>query len=394
MISHREAIALSNKIENLCKQHEDWRGKRCINLIPSENTMSSKARALLSSDFTHRYTSREKYYMGTRFIDEVEQLATELAKKVFKAKFADLRPISGHLCDMAICLMYSKRGDKMLSVSPNDGGYPGFSERGLGGVLGLKNVYFPFDKDRMNIDEQRTIDYVKKEKPNITFFGASFFLFPHPVKKISKALDSMKIYDGSHVLGLLAGSAFQSPLDEGCDILLGSTHKSFFGPQGGIIVTNNGEIADGIDRNLHPGIVDNLHWNRILALAMVLVEMLRFGREYATQVVRNSKALASALSDLKVKVCCKSYGFTESHQVLLTYSKGRSSKIAETLQRGNIIVDRGIRLGTSEVTRRGMKEEEMQTIAHLIAEGMKNPDAVKKKAEKLAREFSDEEYCL
>ncbi|MBI2126736.1 MAG: hypothetical protein HYU02_05420 [Thaumarchaeota archaeon] len=394
MISHREAIALSDKIENLCKQHEDWRTKKCINLIPSENIMSRKAKALLSSDFAHRYTSREKYYMGTRFIDEVEHLTTELAKKVFKAKFADVRPISGHLCDMAICLLYAKRGDKMLSVSPSNGGYPGFSERGLGGILGLKNIYFPFDKDRMNVDEQGTIEYVKKEKPSITFFGASFFLFPHPIKKISKTFDSMKIYDGSHVLGLLAGGSFQSPLDEGCDILLGSTHKSFFGPQGGIIVTNDEEIANEIDRNLHPGIVDNLHWNRILALAMTLVEMLRFGREYATQVVRNSKALASTLSDLRVKVHCKRYGFTESHQVLLAYSKDRSSKIAETLQRGNIIVDKGIRLGTSEVTRRGMKEEEMQTIAHLIADGMKNPNSVKKKAEKLAREFSEEEYCL
>ena len=131
MISHREAIALSDKIENLCKQHEDWRAKKCINLIPSENIMSRKAKALLSSDFVHRYTSREKYYMGTRFIDEVEHLTTELAKRVFKAKFADVRPISGHLCDMAICLMYAKRGDKMLSVSPSDGGYPGFSESGL-----------------------------------------------------------------------------------------------------------------------------------------------------------------------------------------------------------------------------------------------------------------------
>lgn len=395
MISHREALELSNRLEELCKDHEEWRGRKCINLIPSENIMSSKARSLLSSDFVHRYTSREHYYMGTRFIDEVETLCQALARRVFHAKFADIRPISGHTCDLAVALLYSGRGDGILSVSPQHGGYPGFSRRGLAGILHLKNIYFPFRKERMNIEVVAAAKIAEKQKPKVTFFGASFFLFPHPVKELAKPLEkSIRVYDGSHVLGLLAGGQFQSPLEEGCDILLGSTHKSFFGPQGGIILSNNHDIAQRIEENLHPGIIDNLHWNRILALAMTLVEMLRFGERYSSQVVKNAKALAKSLSELGIQIRCRDIGFTESHQVLLGYSRKKSAELAENLERSNIIVDRGIRLGTSEVTRRGMKESEMGNIAELMHDAIANRRDVASKAERLSREFSGEEYCL
>src|ERR1700674_2862124 len=130
-------------LENAVKQHEQWRLGECLNMIVSENFSSPEARNMLVTDFCNRYTATDKFYRGTRFIDEVQALAEDVARKVFNARLADVRPLSGHLADMAVLLSLAKRGDKVLSVDPEDGGYPGISHLGLGKVIGLNNLYFP-----------------------------------------------------------------------------------------------------------------------------------------------------------------------------------------------------------------------------------------------------------
>jgi glycine hydroxymethyltransferase len=193
------------------------------------------------------------------------------------------------------------------------------------------------------------------------------------------------------VLGLIAGEQFQSPLDEGCDVLVGSTHKSFFGPQGGLIVSNDEDLFDTIDTKVFPGIVDNVHLNRVASLCHAMIELLKFGNEYATQVVRNSQALARSLDEQHVPVKCRSVGYTKSHQVLLDYPENETAGIADLLQECDIIVDSGIRVGTSEVTRRGMKEQEMESIAQILSDVLvrKPPtNDVKSRVHKLVDEFS------
>ncbi len=336
--------------------------------------------------------------MGTKYIDEVEVLCQELAKRVFECKYADVRPLSGHHCNMITMMNFTRTSDSVLSVSPSDGGYPGVSHEGLGRILSLRNLYFPFDEHKMNINISKTSELVNRENPKLITFGASFFLFPHPVAKIAKSSEAIKIYDGSHVLGLIAGHQFQDPLREGCDLLLGSTHKSFFGPQGGLILTNNSEIWERVASKMYPGFVDNIHWNRVAALAHSLLEFLRFGREYATQIVRNSKHLAATLSELDVRVKGASQGFTRSHQVILDIKdEGERVRLAYSLQEGGIIVDRGIRLGTAELTRRGMREEEMSIVGNLIADVFKRRrtiEQVAKASKKLSKEFSVVKYAL
>ncbi|MEM3612816.1 MAG: serine hydroxymethyltransferase, partial [Candidatus Bathyarchaeia archaeon] len=140
-----------SEILALVGKHENWRGKECLNLIPSENVMSPAVRALLSSELGHRYTARNRFYMGTKFMDEIEQFGEELAKDIFGAETADLRPISGHIADMIFAACFSKPGDTLMCVSPEDGGYPGLWQDGLAGLLGLRVVPFPFVKDAMNI---------------------------------------------------------------------------------------------------------------------------------------------------------------------------------------------------------------------------------------------------
>lgn len=388
------------EILGMVKRHEAWRGKECLNLIPSENVMSPAVRSLLSSELGHRYTSRESFYMGTRLLDEIELYGEELAKEVFRAETADLRPLSGHIADWIFLATFTVPNDKVLSVSPDNGGYPGIWRGGLATVLRLRVASLPFSKERMNIEVEEAVDVVLRERPRVIVFGASLFTFPHPVREVAEAareVGALIGYDGSHVLGLIAGGEFQDPLREGACVLVGSTHKTFFGPQGGIILADR-ERGEPMKTRIHPAFVDNAHWNRVAALTLTLAEIRTFGREYARQVVRNAQALAKALSEHGFPVMCAHLGYTRSHQVLLDYGdreKGRH--VAQRLEKANIIADCGVRLGTCEVTRRGMREGEMERVAELMRRVVIDNEEtrrVKMDVLKLVREFQGVKYCF
>lgn len=389
-----------DEILELAHKHETWRTKECINLIPSENVTSPAVRSLLSSDFGHRYTSPDKFYFGTRFIDDVTEYGEKFAKEVFKSETADLRPLSGHIANLILLGCFTKPKDTILCVSPTDGGYPGISDKGLSGFFKLKTVDFPFSREQMNIKVDETVDLIQRKNPKMVIFGASLILFPQPMQKIAKAaneIDALVAYDGSHVLGLIGGGTFQDPLREGASVLFGSTHKSFFGPQGGLIVAN-GEQGKMIKKRIFPAFVDNAHWNRIAALTLSLAEMKTYGREYASQVTKNAQALAKTLAEYGFPVICQNSGCTKSHQVFLDYGgyeEGR--KTSGKLEKANIIADCAVRLGTCEVTRRGMKEAEMQEIAYLmkrIIEDKEKVSTIKKEVAKIAGEFQEIKYTF
>jgi len=376
----------------LRKKHEDWRLRSCLNLLPSENMSSPAVREMLSSDLANRYTSPDGFYMGTRYIDQIQTETEELAKAVFGAKYADVRPISGHSADMIALTALADRGDKIMLVGKGNGGYPGISQDGYPKIFGLQVLEFPFQKRIFNIDAERAAAAIKQERPRVVLFGASLILFPHPVRRLAgvcKEVEGKVVFDGSHVLGLIAGKQFQDPLREGAEVLIGSTHKSFFGPQGGIVLANAYE--ESLRSAVHPAIVDNAHWNRIAALNVALREMKKFGKRYAQQVVRNSKTLATALDEMGVKLIGKEAGFTESHQVIVDVpTEAEGFRLARKLQEANIIVDIGIRIGTSEETRRGMREREMERIAGLIARVWvenEDPARVRKDVRRLRGEF-------
>jgi glycine hydroxymethyltransferase len=389
-----------SELLDLVRKHEFWRGKQCLNLIPSENIMSPAVSGLLSSDLGNRYTARDHIYMGTRFIDEIEQFGEKMAREVFKAETADLRPLSGHVADLIFMSNFAKLGDTFICVSPENGGYQGMWTEGIAGLLYLKAVAFPFSKKDMNIRTEDAEETIKCVEPKMVIFGASLITFPEPVKelaKIARENDAIVGFDGSHVMGLIAGGEFQDPLREGACALFGSTHKTFFGPQGGIILADK-EHGEILKEKVFPRSVDNAHWNRIAALALALAEIQKFGKAYAKQVIRNAQTLAKALSDYGFPVICKHLGFTKSHQVIADYGnleEGR--RIAEKLQKANIISDCVIRFGTCEVTRRGMTEQEMPKIAELIKRTVfdeEKPEIVRKDVEKLCAEFQKTQYCF
>lgn len=390
--------AYLERLERTLKQHEDWRLGECLNLIPSENRSSPLSKHMLTTDLGNRYNAPDKFYRGTKYLDELQSLSEEVARKVFNARYADVRPLSGHTADMAVLLSLAETGDKILSVSPENGGYPGITHLGLGRILGLKNLYFPYNDATVNIDVKEAKAMIKSEKPKLVIFGSSFIPFPHPTRELASAHDgSTFVYDGAHVLGLIAGGEFQDPLREGCSLMIGSTHKSLPGPQGGIIISNNDEVFSKVSSNIHPGIVDNIHLNRVASLAVTLIEMLQFGKAYAQAVVKNSQRLAKGLHERGVHVRGASLGFTKSHQVLLDYGADRLKLLAERLEQANIISDNGGRLGTSEVTRLGYGPKEMDEIAELVSTvvlGKKPVDFVKKEVKTLVKNFKEPKYVL
>jgi glycine hydroxymethyltransferase len=390
---------LSAELKRTLENHEHWRREQCLNLIASENVTSPAVRKILGSDLGHRYTATDHFYMGCKFINQAESIARELVRDVFGSEWADVTPLSGHITDMTLLSAFARRGDKILTMGTEYGGYFGTSEAGFPRILGLVNLHFPFDKDRWNIEIEKTVELIASEVPRLVILGASYILFPHPVEQIAKACretGTVLAFDGSHVMGLIAGGAFQQPLKEGARILVGSTHKSFFGPQGGIIAAFKQE-GERMKETIFPAIMDNAHWNRIAALAQALLEMKRFGRKYAAQVIRNSRALAEALDERGVPVRCKDYGYTASHQVLLDMDRLKeSAQVPDKLELANVIVDRGIRLGTSEMTRRGMREGDMDDVAEIIAKVIRSQETVsaaRRKATALARKFRQVRYA-
>ncbi len=342
--SEQEIVDYVSKLKTSVADHEKWRTRTTLNLLAAENFSSPQARSFLSSDLSNRYTARDNFYRGTKYSQQVEDFAAELARRLFRAKYADVRALSGHMCSLILFMSLLSSGDKVITCPPKYGGYPGSSEEGLGSLLRLKNLYFPYDPKVMNIVAAESRKFITSESPSLVVFGSSFIPFPYDISSaLPRAFQGVTAYDGSHVMGLIAGGQFQSPLAEGCKILMGSTHKTFFGPQGGIILSNDEEVFSTIDSKIFPGIVDNIHLNRVACLCYALIELLKFGRDYSTQVVRNSQALARTLDELGIPVKCRSIGYTKSHQVLLGYGEKDAARIADLLEDHDVIADTGIR---------------------------------------------------
>ena len=205
-------------------------------------------------------------------------------------------------------------------------------------------------------------------------------LFPYdmkPVAEACKAVGATLAYDGAHVLGLIAGGEFQKPLKEGAQILYGSTHKTFFGPQGGLIVTDSKELDGRIRKNLTWRVVDNVHWNRVASLGQALIEMKRFGPQYAKQVVKNSKKLGRELKERGFPIMFEELGFSRSHQLLMDRRELKAiygltiNDFSVRLEKSNLIIDAVGRLGTAEITRLGLKEKDIPELADLYMEAAK-----------------------
>lgn len=421
-----------DKIFDTLNAHEKMISE-CIPLIASENVTSKSVRNALDSDFMHRYAEGwvgERVYAGCNYIDDLESECIRMMSELFGAKFVDVRPISGVVANLAVYTALTQPGDTTMSLSIPSGGHITTGKKELGGtagaVHGLNVEYLPFDYKEMTID----VDAAKKkisELDDVTrnprcwlklvVFGASVFLFPHPITEIAElvhSIDGKVNYDAAHVAGLIAGKKFQDPLREGADVMSMSTHKTFFGPQHGAIVSD-GKYVNELKRAVFPGLVSNHHLNAVAGLAVACAEMKEFGESYAEQVIKNAKALGQALYERGFNVLAEHKGFTQSHQLVVDVTKiGDGGTIEKQLEDAGIIVNRnllpwdikegrhfmhpgGIRLGVSELTRLGMKQQEMIDIAEFIQRAVINREDASKLREDIKhfrKDYQHIHYCF
>jgi len=407
------------KIVELTVNHNLWRLRTTINLIASENVMSPLALKVYMSDFMHRYAEGKpfkRHYQGTRFIDEIEHSTQEFMGELLGGAMVDLRPVSGTIANASVFRVLASPGDKALIAPVQAGAHVSHTKFGTLGALGIEHVEMPYDPESMNVDVDRAIKMIESIKPRFIVLGGSVYLFPHPVKELAPAAHSVGaavVYDAAHVLGLIMGDAWPNPLDRGADVMTASTHKTFPGPQGGMIASRNEELFKKISKTIFPWFVSNHHLHRLPATAITAVEMKLYGRDYAKAIVENARRLAEALAAEGFKVLGEKLGYTKSHQVLVDVrEQGRGAKAATLLERANIIVNKnllpydrpedvkdpsGLRLGVQEMTRYGMGKSEMDEIARFFREVLideKPPEDVAKKVAEFRAEFLEVKYCL
>jgi len=376
------------RLAALVRAHDRWRGREVFNLLPSENALSPVARRYLSSDLAGRYTlpiaverdgeTLDNSYTGTRYTDEIESIGNAAASRLFHGRFATVRPLSGHIAALSALVPLLPPKSRLLAIEPNQGGYDGYAPGYIPAVFGYTVRPLPADGPGHRVEAEAAVTTIRRERPNAVVLGQSFFLFPYPLREIAEAahaVDALVFYDASHVLGLVAGGEFQDPLREGADVLYGSTHKSFPGPQGGILVTDHEDLFRQIDPALVWRIFDNAHWNRIASLAQTLLELERVGREYARTVVENSQALGRALSPLGIPLVAEAEGYSRSHQLHLDPVRLKSvhgigpGALARRLERQRLLIDLVGRIGTAEAARLGLTPSDMPRLAELLVRG-------------------------
>jgi glycine hydroxymethyltransferase len=413
--------------------HEIYRDSKCINMIASEGLKSPAVREMQSfaSDLEGRYAEGEndleghvkkRYYQGQKYISLIENCATDLMKSLFRCTWADVRIVSGTHANLATFkgLSLAAKNRKMVVTPLSCGAHISHDYTGLSGnVLGLENINHVYNINEFNIDVDRSIDVIRAAKPGIVTFGGSLFLFPHPIKELKSVCDEVGAYvayDASHVLGLIAGGAFQDPLREGADFISSSTHKTFPGPQGGVILgspsTSRLEKAvKKIQFAVFPLSTSNTHLGRLPALGIAALEMKLFGAKLVKQIVKNAQTAGQYLYENGVKVLCASKGFTSSHQIAVDVCNfGGGQKVAQNLEDSNIILNKnllpydnqddrdnpsGLRIGFQDVTRRGFKEGDIKHLCDLIIsvmKGKRKPSEVKGDVIALKKEFNQVKY--
>mgnify|MGYP000989930362 FL=1 len=440
-----KALSLLHKaIEN-----HVWRQEQCVNLIPSENTPSRAVRLLSGSDPACRYAEHKKilafyekevfYYQGTKFIDQVERMLAEEMRAYFGCTEVETRTLSGQMSNMAVfsALMdWKNRFDrkneaKRLGYVMNNhiikGGHLSAQPMGaLHDYIAIDPVTekpavvnFPMCRDNpYKMDVEETKKLIDRYRPELIIFGKSMVLHKEPVAQIRQFVDEQKIpttimYDMAHVLGLI-GDHFQNPFQEGAEIVTGSTHKTFFGPQRGVIGVNYRRedlkwgLWETIQSRAFPGSVSNHHLGTQLGLLMAAYEMNHFKDSYQKAVIDNAKYFAKALHEAGLHVLGDpAIGYTETHQVLVDVGYGTGPEVAERLEENNIIVNYqatpdeegftasgALRMGVSEMTRFGFEEKDFDQLASLMADCILRGREIKADVEQLRARHTEMRYCF
>jgi glycine hydroxymethyltransferase len=416
-----DAREMGEKVKEAVARNAAWRGEDCINLLAPEAPTSPSVRALLAAEIGTRAAEGHigavnRWFAGTRHIDEVEALCVELLKRHFRCNYADHRMCASMIGNAVVYTALSRPGEVIMSAAQPIGGHSSNRLDGPAGAMGRRIVDIPFDPQELVVDIELFRKTAPLVQPRLVALGLSMTLFPQPVSAMKAVIaewDGKLFFDAAHQLGLIGGRQFQDPLSEGADIVTGSAGKTFSGPQSGVILWDDPEITEAVTHAVFPVWAATHQVNRVAALALATAEAIAFGERMQAQIVANARALAKALQERGIPMLGAHKGFTTTHQAIADMRDfGRGLAAARTLERANIIVNKnllpadrkedwdypgGVRIGTIEVTRYGMKEAEMETIADLVARILvhgEEPEAVRPQAVALRRSFPTLHYCF
>ena len=392
----------AQEVVNAVQRNDQWRGQQCINLLAPEAPTSPMVRSLLSSEIGTRAAEGHigrvnRWFAGTQYIDEVEALCVELLKTAFRCNYADHRLMGSMLGNMAVYTALCQPGDTVMTAPQPFGGHSSNRIDGPAGMRGLNIVDVPFDPETLEVDLDQFAQAARQYQPKLVVMGMSMTLFPLPVREMSRVIEPWGgkfIYDGAHQAGLIAGGQFQDPLNEGAVVLTGSAGKTFSGPQSGMILWNDPALTRPLADTIFPVLAATHQVNRVAALAVSAAEMIEFGKFYMAQIVRNSKALGKALDERGIPMLGAQRGYSQSHQVIARVKAfGGGLEVAHRLAKANLITNKnlvpgdqpadwdrpsGLRMGTIEVTRLGMNEQDMETIAEFMARVLVKGEDVEK----------------
>jgi glycine hydroxymethyltransferase len=405
--------ALEQTLFSLVEKHERFYDHACLTLYAGTNVPNPKVSALLGSSLGSRPNlgyPGDKFNRGMVHAEALEVMLAELLKRLFKAPYAEYRVGSGSLANLYTYMATCQPGDVIMAFSDAAAGHVTHHEAGAAGLYGLKIHEVPFDAVQMDVDVDALAARARELRPKLIIVAGSMCLFPYNVRAVRDIADEVGayvMYDAAHMGGLIAGGAFQQPLAEGAHVMTGSSYKSFGGPPSGFVVTTSPVLAERLEGIAFPGLTANFDLGKSAAMVLAILDLLEHGPAYAEMCIQNAQALAQALADCGVNVFeVGGKGFTASHHVaVLATPYGGARAAAKRLEDANILVSgidvpleplpgdaNALRLGTQELTRWGMKPDEMRTVAKLMARVLVNgetPERVREDVRVFREGFRD-----
>jgi len=381
---------VARRLDTLVARNRAIHERECFNLNPATNVMNPRAEAVLSQGLGSRPSlgyPGDKYEMGLEAIEEIEVIAAELAAEVFRARYAEIRVASGALANLYAFMATCRPGDSIIAPPAAIGGHVTHHAAGCAGLYGLTTHPAPVDADGYTVDLAGLAKLAEGVRPKLITTGGSLNLFPHPVAAVREIADSVGaklLFDAAHQCGIIAGGAWGDPLAEGAHVMTMSTYKSLGGPAGGLIVSNDADLAEKLDAIAFPGLTANFDAAKSAALAYTLLDWREFGKAYAAKMISVAQAFAAALDAEGLPVFARDKGFTRSHQFAVQAAAwGGGQAASKKLRRAGFLACgiglpiapvegdlNGLRIGTPELVRWGVTEDDVAELAKLIARAL------------------------
>lgn len=413
-VEARNSLQIADEIIRLTRENRVIHERNCFNLNPATNVMNPKAERILAAGLGSRVSlgyPGDKYEMGLEAVEQIEVIAQELAARVFNANYAEIRVHSGSMANLYAFMATCKPGDTIIVPPASIGGHITHHSKGCAGLYGLNIVEAPICPEDYSVDCDRLAVLAVELQPKLITIGGSLNLFEHSVhqvREIAEACGAKVLFDAAHMCGLIAGKVWKNPLENGADIMTMSTYKSLGGPASGLILTNDATLAQRIEEIAFPGMTANFDVAKSASLAITLLDWIDFGEAYAQKMVTVAKALAEQLALRGVPVFAGSGGFTESHQFALkAQGYGGGQAVSKRLRNAGFLASgiglpgqevandmNGLRIGTPELVRWGIRVEHVATLAELIADALLavDPSKIYTTVSKWRQEFRSLHY--